>query len=73
MRIGGRAPTALPSPLVVMLGALTISLGTANLLSYLMLVVVVIFLISGPLIVYIYYKKHKREEAAVTPTPTSST
>lgn len=43
-----------------------VSAGTANLLSYLMLVVVAIFLISGPIIVYIYYKKNKKMKAVPT-------
>lgn len=46
-----------------------VSLGTANLLAYSMLIVVAIFLISGPIIVYIYYKKNKREQAAAMPAP----
>jgi preprotein translocase subunit SecG len=54
---------------MAVLTALTISLGTANLLAYLMLVVVAIFLISGPIIVYIYYQKNKRERAAEPPKP----
>ena len=48
-----------------------VSLGTANLLAYLVLVVIAVFLISGPAIIYIYYRKHKKE-AAVAPTQPSS-
>jgi len=51
--------------------ALMVSLGTANLLAYLVLVVIAVFLISGPAIIYIYYRKHKKE-AAVAPTQPSS-
>jgi len=47
---------------------LYITLGTANLLAYLMLVVVAVFLISGPIIVYIYYKKSQRERATAQPS-----
>jgi hypothetical protein len=43
-----------------------VPLGTANILSYSMLVVVGIFLVSGPFIVYYYYKKMKKMKA-VTP------
>lgn len=43
--------------------------GTANLLSYTMLVVVAIFLISGPAITYYYWKKNKKMKAA---SPTGS-
>ena len=47
-----------------------VSLGTAVLLSYLMLVVVAVFLLSGPVIVYIYYRKNKRMKATPTaPSP----
>jgi hypothetical protein len=53
------------------LGTLAVSLGTANLLAYLMLAIVVVLLVSGPVIVYIYYKKH-RKEAGVAPATTSS-
>jgi preprotein translocase subunit SecG len=55
-------------PSVATLSALTISLGTANLLAYLMLVVVAIFLIAGPVIVYIYYQKSRKERAAAQPS-----
>jgi len=44
-----------------------VSLGTANELSYLMLVVVAIFLISGPSLTYYYWRKNKRMKA-VSPT-----
>ena len=43
--------------------------GTANFLSYTMLVVVAIFLISGPIITYYYWRKNKRMKAA---SPTGS-
>jgi uncharacterized membrane protein len=43
-----------------------VPLGTANLLSYIMLVVVAIFLISGPAITYYYWKKNKKMKAAST-------
>jgi hypothetical protein len=46
-----------------------VSLGTANDLSYLMLLVVAIFLLSGPSITYYYWKKNKRMKAA---SPTGS-
>jgi preprotein translocase subunit SecG len=38
--------------------------GTANLLSYTMLVVVAIFLLSGPIVSYYYWRKSKRVKAA---------
>ena len=41
-----------------------VSMGTANLLSYSMLVVVAIFLISGPSITYYYWKKNRQTKAA---------
>jgi preprotein translocase subunit SecG len=37
-----------------------VSLGTANALSYLMLVVVAVFLLSGPAIYYIFSRKNKK-------------
>ena len=40
-----------------------VPLGTANTLSYLMVVVVAIFLISGPAITYYYWRKTKRMKA----------
>ncbi len=40
--------------------------GTANFLSYTMLVVVAIFLISGPVITYYYWRKSKRMKAVPT-------
>ena len=40
--------------------------GTANTLSYFMLVVVAIFLLSGPAITYYYWKKSKKMKM-VTP------
>ncbi len=43
--------------------------GTADTLSYLMLVVVAIFLLSGPAITYYYWRKNKRMKAA---SPTGS-
>ncbi len=46
-----------------------VPLGTANLLSYGLLVMVAIFLISGPAITYYYWKKNKRMKAA---SPTGS-
>ncbi len=46
-----------------------VPLGTANILSYSMLVVVGIFLLSGPFIVYYYYKKIKKGKAT---SPTGS-
>jgi hypothetical protein len=44
-----------------------VPLGTANLLSYSMIVVVAIFLLSGPAITYYYWRKNKRMKA-VSPT-----
>lgn len=41
-----------------------VSLGTANTLSYLMLVVVAIFLLSGTAVTYYYWRKNKRMKAA---------
>ena len=38
----------------------SVSPGTANLLSYLMLVVVAVFLLSGPTIYYIFSRKGKK-------------
>ncbi len=43
--------------------------GTADMLSYTMIVVVAIFLISGPAITYYYWRKMKRMKAASTPGP----
>jgi uncharacterized membrane protein len=43
--------------------------GTADILSYTMLVVVAIFLLSGPAVSYYYWKKNKRMKMAV---PTGS-
>lgn len=37
-----------------------VPLGTADILSYSMLIVVAIFLVSGPAITYYYWKKSKR-------------
>lgn len=49
-----------------MLGSLitNVPLGTADILSYTMLLVVAIFLTSGPAITYYYWKKSKRMKAA---------
>jgi hypothetical protein len=44
-----------------------VPLGTANLLSYSMILVVAIFLLSGPAITYYYWRKNKRMKA-VSPT-----
>ena len=44
-----------------------VPLGTANLLSYSMILVVAIFLLSGPAITYYYWRKIKRMKA-VSPT-----
>ncbi len=44
--------------------------GTADLLSYSMVVVVAIFLISGPAITYYYWRKNKRMKAA-SPAPSA--
>jgi hypothetical protein len=54
-----------------MLGtALTnVSLGTANALSYAILLVVAVYLLSGPAIVYYYWKKNKRMKAAMPAGP----
>ena len=38
--------------------------GTAEVLSYIMLLVVTVFLVSGPLITYYYWRKNKRMKAA---------
>jgi len=46
-----------------------VSPGTANLLSYLMLVVVAVFLLSGPAIYYIFSRKSKKTNP-VEPTST---
>ncbi len=46
-----------------------VPLGTANLLSYTMVVVVAIFLIAGPSITYYYWRKSKRMKAAPAGTP----
>ncbi len=43
--------------------------GTADILSYLILVVVAIFLLSGTAITYYYWRKNKRMKAA---SPTGS-
>jgi hypothetical protein len=43
--------------------------GTADILSYTMLVVVAIFLLSGPAITYYFWKKNKRMKAG---SPTGS-
>jgi len=43
--------------------------GTADILSYTMLVVVSIFLLSGPAITYYFWKKNKRMKAG---SPTGS-
>ncbi|MDG6900393.1 MAG: hypothetical protein JRM80_00320 [Nitrososphaerota archaeon] len=40
-----------------------VSLGTADFLSYLMLVVVAIFLLSGPVITYYYWRRNKKMKA----------
>ncbi len=49
-----------------MLGSLlsNVPAGTANYLSYSMLIVVSVFLISGPLITWYYYRKSKRMKAS---------
>jgi len=41
-----------------------VSLGTANILAYLMLVVVAVFLLSGPAIYYFFSRKRKQEVKA---------
>lgn len=48
-----------------MLGAFlsNVPLGTANTLSYTMIVVVAIFLLSGPSITYYYWKKRRGMKA----------
>ena len=46
-----------------------VPLGTANMLSYSMIVVVAIFLISGPAITYYYWRKAKRMRAAAPASP----
>ena len=46
-----------------------VPIGTANILSYSMLIVVAIFLISGPSITYYYWKKSRQMKAAA---PTDS-
>lgn len=46
-----------------------VPLGTANALSYTMIVVVAIFLVSGPAITYYYWRRMKRMKAA---SPTGS-
>ncbi len=38
--------------------------GTANILSYTILVVVAIFLLSGPFVVSYYYRRNKKMKAA---------
>ncbi len=38
--------------------------GTADILSYTILVVVAVFLLSGPAITYYYWKRNKRLKAA---------
>ncbi|MBI3841364.1 MAG: hypothetical protein HY297_05380 [Thaumarchaeota archaeon] len=47
--------------------ATNVPAGTADVLSYTMLVVVAIFLISGPSIVYYYRKRLRRERVSATP------
>lgn len=59
-------------PLVSALGALTVSLGTADTLAYLILALVATFLISSSLVSYIFYKKYQRQEAAAAPETTPS-
>jgi hypothetical protein len=44
--------------------ATNVSLGTADLLSYAMVVVVSVFLVSGPLITYYFWKKNKKLKMA---------
>jgi len=46
-----------------------VPLGTANTLSYLMLVVVAIFILSGTSITYYYWRKNRRTKVAA---PTGS-
>lgn len=46
-----------------------VPLGTANLLSYAMLVVVAIFLLSGPAITYYYWRRMKRTKTASATGP----
>jgi len=58
-------------PFLSALGALAVSLGTADILAYLVLIVIAMFLITGP-VIYIYYRRHQREEAAPAPEPTPS-
>jgi uncharacterized membrane protein len=49
--------------------ATNVPAGTANTLSYVMLLVVAMFLISGTLVSYYYWKKNKKMKAA---SPTGS-
>jgi preprotein translocase subunit SecG len=46
-----------------------VSPGTADVLSYAMLLVVAIFLLSGPAIAYYYWKKSKRMKEASSTGP----
>ncbi len=46
-----------------------VPVGTADILSYTMIVVVAIFLISGPAITYYYWRKMKRTKAISTAAP----
>ena len=49
-----------------MLGSLltNVPAGTADILSYSMLIVVAVFLLSGPAITYYYWKKNRSMKAA---------
>jgi len=51
-------------------GLLAVSLATANLLAYLMLVMIGVFLVTGPLIVYFYYRKSRKTRAVEPSTAT---
>ncbi len=46
-----------------------VPLGTANFLSYLMLVMVAVFILSGTVATYYYWRKNKKMKAA---SPTGS-
>jgi hypothetical protein len=54
------------------LGGLAVSLGTADLLAYLVFVLVIGFLISASLVIYIFYKRRRGEDAGASPEPMSS-
>ena len=46
-----------------------VPLGTANVLSYSMLVLVAIFLLSGPAITYYYWKKNRQLKSTPPAAP----